>query len=167
MANTKGSSEIRLLLANLDDAYERRAWHGPNLRGSLRGVAARRAAWRPAAGRHNMWELAVHCAYWKYAVWRRLTGEKRGSFLFEGSNWFRRPLTPMEKTWRQDLALLDEQHRKLRRAVAKLAPRRLRTRSRGSRWTIAQEIAGVTAHDLYHTGQIRLLKKLSASRKNL
>lgn len=167
MANTKGPSEIRLLLANLDDAYERRAWHGPNLRGCLRGVTARRAAWRPAAGRHNIWELAVHCAYWKYAVWRRLTGEKRGSFPFEGSNWFRRPLSPMEKTWRQDLALLDEQHRNLRRAIARLPPRRLRGRSRGSRWTIAQEIYGVTAHDLYHTGQIRLLKKLNASRKKL
>ncbi|HSS45379.1 MAG TPA: hypothetical protein VLO07_08565, partial [Thermoanaerobaculia bacterium] len=71
------------------------------------------------------------------------------------------------KTWRQDLALLDEQHRNLRRAIARLPPRRLRGRSRGSRWTIAQEIYGVTAHDLYHTGQIRLLKKLNASRKKL
>ncbi len=160
MANAKGSSEIRLLLANLDDAYERRAWHGPNLRGSLRGVTARRAAWRPARGRHNIWELALHCAYWKYAVCRRLAGEKRGSFPFKGSNWFRRPLSPMVKAWRQDLAVLDEQHRKLRRAIAKLPPRRLRTRSHGSRWTIAQEISGVIAHDLYHTGQIRLLKRL-------
>lgn len=161
MAKAKGSSEIRLLLANLDDAYERRAWHGTNLRGSLRGVTARQAAWRPGLGRHNIWELAHHCAYWKYAVWRRLTGEKRGSFASKGSNWFKRPVTLTEKAWREDLALLGEQHRRLRRAIANLPPRRLRGRSRGGRWTFAQEICGITAHDLYHTGQIQLLKRLS------
>ena len=165
--NKKGSSEIRLLLEGLDAAFDRRAWHGPNLRGSLRGVTARRAAWRPARNRHNIWELAVHCAYWKYAVWRRLTGEKRGSFPLEGSSWFERPSAAPEKMWREDLALLDEQHQRLRGAVASLAPGRLHGRLRGRGWTPAQEIAGVAAHDLYHTGQIRLLKKLSGTRKNL
>src|SRR5262249_48741890 len=69
-----------LLLRILDEAYERKAWHGTNLRGSLRGVSSDTAAWRPARGRHNIREIAVHCAYWKYTVRRRLTGEKRGSF---------------------------------------------------------------------------------------
>jgi hypothetical protein len=161
MAHAKGSSEIRLLLANLDDAYERRAWHGPNLRGSLCGVTARQAAWRPAPGRHNIWELTVHATYWKYAVWRRLTGEQRGSFQLKGSNWFERPVSVTEKAWRGDLALLDEQHRKLRRAIERLPPGRLRGRSRGSSWTFVREIHGITAHDLYHTGQIQLLKRLS------
>ncbi len=167
MARARTAPEIRLLLQDLDDAYEHRAWHGPNLRGSLRGVTARQAAWRPAPGRHNIWELAVHAAYWKYAVWRRLTGEKRGSFPHKGSNWFERAASPTEKAWREDLALLDEQHRKLRRAVERLPSARLRGRPRGGRWTVLQEISGVTAHDLYHTGQIQLLKKLSASRKEL
>src|ERR1700687_2302885 len=52
-----------LLLRMLDDAYQRKAWHGPNLRGSLRGVTAEEAQWRPAKGRHNIGELTVHCAY--------------------------------------------------------------------------------------------------------
>ena len=96
----------------------------------------------------------------KGPVWRRLTGEKRGSFPLKGSNWFERPVSATEKAWRGDLALLGEQHRKLRRAIARLPPGRLRGRSRGSHWTFAQEIQGITAHDLYHTGQIQLLKKL-------
>jgi hypothetical protein len=82
---------IELLLGLLDEAFERKAWHGPNLRGSLRGLDAKAAAWRPGPGRHNIWETAVHAAYWKYAVRRRLTGEKRGSFARGGSNWFRCP----------------------------------------------------------------------------
>src|SRR6266849_1648874 len=91
----------QLILTLLDEAYEKRTWHGPNLRQSLRGVSARQAAWRPAPGRHNIWELAVHAAYWKYAVRRRLTGGKRGSFVLKGSNFFRRPVELSERAWRE------------------------------------------------------------------
>ena len=84
-------SPVDLLVRLLDQAYERRSWHGPNLRGSVRGVSAAVAAHRPAEGRHNIWEVALHAAYWKYVVRRRLLGEKRGSFPLKGSNWFPRP----------------------------------------------------------------------------
>lgn len=61
-------SAVKLLLRLLDESYEKSAWQGPNLKGSLRGVHAAQAAWRPAPGRHNVWELVVHAAYWKYAA---------------------------------------------------------------------------------------------------
>jgi DinB superfamily len=69
-----GSPEIHVLLRLLEEAFQKQAWHGPNLKGSLRGLTAEQAAWRPDPTRHNIWELAVHCAYWKYAVRRKLTG---------------------------------------------------------------------------------------------
>jgi hypothetical protein len=72
------------LLVLLDTAYNKASWHGPNLRGSLRGVSLEAAAWRPQPGAHNVWELLVHSAYWKYVAWRRLTGASRGSFPLEG-----------------------------------------------------------------------------------
>src|SRR5262245_25706047 len=98
------SPEIDLLLGLLDEAFDKKAWHGPNLRGALRRVGAAEAARRPGRGRHNVWELAVHAAYWKYAVRRRLTGEKRGSFALPGSNWFVRPNgPPSEAEWRKDV----------------------------------------------------------------
>src|SRR5713226_8374904 len=109
-----------LLLRILDDAYERKAWHGPNLRGSLRGVTANEALWRPAAGRHNIWELAVHCAYWKYAVRRRLTDVKRGAFSRKGSNWL-----PSGDSWEKDLRLLRDEHRALRDAIARASAQQL------------------------------------------
>ena len=60
--------EIDHLLGLLDEAYKRAAWHGPNLRGSIRGLTAREAAWRPSAERNSIWEIVVHAAYWKYVV---------------------------------------------------------------------------------------------------
>lgn len=153
---------IPLLLALLDEAYDRKLWHGTNLRGSLRGVTPDQAAWRPRAGRHNIWELAVHAAYWKYSVTRRLTGDARGSFALKGSNWFGRPEpgASTQDAWRQDLALLADNHRALRAAVARLTPTDLETVPNGSRTTVRALVTGVAAHDLYHAGQIQLLKRL-------
>ena len=94
--------EIKSLLSLLDEAYAGPAWHGPCLRGALRGVTHREAAWRPAPGRHNIWELTVHAAYWKYAVRRRLLGEMRGSFSEKGSNFFSRPTELSERAWKRD-----------------------------------------------------------------
>ena len=147
------------LLLMLDEAFEKKTWHGPNLKGSLRGVTAEDAAWRAAPGRHNIWEIVVHAAYWKYAVQRRLRGGPRGSFAFPGSNWFARPAMRNEKAWREDRALLVREHRKLREAVASLGDeKRLRP------WF--RMIFGVAFHDVYHAGQIQLLKKFrSEARK--
>jgi hypothetical protein len=155
--------EVSLLLRIIDQAFEAKAWHGPNLRGSIRGLTAAEAAWRPRPGRHNVWEIAVHAAYWKYAVRRRLTGEKRGSFALEGSNWFRRQERAGEKQWQADVRLLMNEHRALRSVIVRLRRTDLNRRPKGSRYDAATLIYGIASHDLYHAGQIQLLKRL---RKN-
>ena len=152
---------ISLLLDALDEGFDKKSWHGPNLRGSLRGLSARQAAWRPARGRHNSWEIAVHAAYWKYAVRRVIKGEKRGSFSVPGSNWFARPVTVSEAAWRKDVALLVQEHRLLRDAVSRLRPADLARVTKGKN-TLGRLIRGVAAHDVYHAGQIRLLKRLQS-----
>jgi uncharacterized damage-inducible protein DinB len=153
-------SQIALLLALLDQSYDQKAWHGPNLRGAIRRLSAAEAAWRPNPRRHNIAEHVLHAAYWKYAVRRRLLGEKRGSFPLKGSNWFVVPESLREETWRGYLSLLDEQHRSLRHAVAELPEVCLHRPSPGSRFVAAELIYGIASHDLYHVGQIQLLKRL-------
>src|SRR5262245_19837270 len=150
------SASIDFLLALLDRAYDKKSWHGPNLRGSIRRVDAVQAATRPGPRRHNIWEIVVHCAYWKYAVRRRLLGEKRGAFSLKGSNWFARPFELDAKAWAADVALLDECHRALRTAVAALAPGDLAVIPSGSKISNKDVIAGIAAHDVYHAGQIQL-----------
>jgi hypothetical protein len=93
-----------------------------------------------------------------------LTGEKRGSFPETGSNWFRRPAPPTEKAWRSDLALLEREHRRLREAVAALPAAALARRPPGSKHTMARLAYGAASHDLYHKGQIQLLKVLQRKR---
>ena len=154
----QSDSDILLLLDGLDEAFDKKSWHGPNLRGSIRGVTARQAAWRAAANRHNIWEYAVHAAYWKYVVRRRITGEKRGKFPLPGHNFFARPVELSEVAWKADIDLLVAQHQDLRRAVLEL-PAALR--KDGKEWrAMVHLIRGASAHDLYHAGQIRLLRRL-------
>jgi hypothetical protein len=153
---------VATLLALLDEAFERRSWHGPNLRGALRGLRAARAAWRPAPRRHSAWEIALHAAYWKYAAWRRLTGEKRGSFARAGSNWFPQPTPAGERAWKQDVALLVACHERLRASVARLVDEDLARMTPGGRETIGRLVRGIAAHDLYHAGQVQLLKRLGS-----
>ena len=144
-----------LLSSLIDEAYEKKTWHGPNLRQSIRGVTAKQAAWRPAPGAHNIWELTLHAAYWKYIIRRKIEGEKRGSFALEGSNFFKRPeaAKSTESAWRADRELLDREHRALAAAVRNSAnSARVRRLVRG--------IYGVAFHDVYHAGQIRLLRRL-------
>ena len=155
-------SRIALLLESLDRGYNLTSWHGPNLRGALKGVRADLAAKRPGLDRHNIWEVAVHCAYWKYVVRRRLLGEKRGSFPLKGSNFFKRPegKVGLEKAWAGDLRLLDQVHQSLRDAIASWDPKLLEVRPKGSRTSVQRMILGVAAHDIYHAGQIQLVKRL-------
>jgi uncharacterized damage-inducible protein DinB len=152
---------IDLILTQLDEAYDRRSWHGANLRGSIRRVTAAHAGWRPTRGRHNIQEIIVHCAYWKCAVRRRFTAEPRASFPLRGSNWFPR-LRVDEKAWRDDIGLLDDAHRRLRLVIAELSVRQLEQTPRGSSVTNRAILSGIIAHDLYHAGQIQLLKRLRA-----
>jgi hypothetical protein len=140
------------LLTLLDEAFDKRSWHGPNLRGAIRGVTAKEAAWRPRPGAHNIWEFALHAAYWKYVVRRKLTGEKRGSFVLPGSNFFARPVELSEPAWKKDVEILLEAHQDLRRTVSHMEP--------GRPEKMLHMIRGAASHDVYHAGQIRLLRRL-------
>ncbi len=102
----------------------------------------------------------MHAAYWKYVVRRRILGEKQENFPLKGSNWFMRPDILSEKAWRDDLALLDDCHRLLRECVGGLRRSDLPKKSGGSRRTNGAVIWGAAFHDVYHAGQIQLIKRM-------
>jgi DinB superfamily len=148
-------SNEAIILALLDEAYTKKTWHGPNLRQALKGVTAKQAAWRPSPSRHNIWEETLHTAYWKYAVRRRLEGGKPGSFILKGSNFFKRPEKGRtnEAAWRADRLILENEHRALVQTIRKILKS-----SRAKKHL--RMLYGVAFHDVYHAGQIRLLRRL-------
>lgn len=161
---SSSSGLVQFCLDALETGYRRTAWHGPNLRGALRGVDVELAAWRPADARRNIWEIAVHAAYWKYVVRRSVTGEKRGSFPLKGSNWFARGADLGSTQWRDDLALLDTIHESLLEVVRLLGDGDLERASGKRKLRIRDIVLGGAMHDVYHAGQIQTLRRLHGSR---
>jgi uncharacterized damage-inducible protein DinB len=165
MKEATRTDTVAVLLALLDEGYDRPAWHGPNLRGAIRGLRAEAAAQVPRGGSNSIWHIVLHCAYWKYAVRRKLAGDvKRGSFAREGSNWLPLPKPADAAAWKADVALLDAEHRALRAVVAALPAARLGERL--GKHTVARLVYGIAAHDLYHAGQVRLLIRLAGAKRS-
>lgn len=151
-----------LLLENVQPRSGRGSWHGgPTTIGALRGVSAELAAWTPAPGRKSIWQLALHIAYWKYAVRRRLEGGSDARFPRAPANWPRVPKSAVADAWARDVALLKQEHERLVATIAAVPPNKYDARlPGGKRWTKGELILGIAQHDAYHTGQIQLLKRL-------
>ncbi len=153
----------QIITTQLEQAFRRKSWHGTNLMGSIRSVDVEAASWRPGPGRHNIWELIVHCAYWKYSVYRRLVGDPKPSFALKGSNWFPRPEATTESALKADIKLLKDYHELLLESFELFPEACLGDIPKGSSTPFIDLIVGVAAHDLYHAGQIQLIKRLKGN----
>ena len=157
----KGAPTRGELLRLLKEAYAGPAWHGPSLKTAIRGLAAPAAARRAAPGRNTPWELVVHCAYSRHVMVGRLTGERGERFPHPvPRHWWPAPGGTSAAAWAADRRLLDETHERLLAVVASLPAARLAARRPGKKMTLGAEVAGVALHDVYHAGQIVLMRKL-------
>jgi len=137
-------------------AFEGDAWHGPALLELLRDVDAATAAARPLPDVHSIWELALHIAAWDGAAMRRLAGE---TVQLTGVDNFPIVPKPTEAAWRKAVAQVKRTHDTLIKTVAALPESRLRERVPGKKYDFYHLLHGVAQHELYHAGQIAILKK--------
>lgn len=158
---------LREILNLLDPPAGKRLWFGgASVAGCLRGVTPEQADWKPAPKRHSIWELTLHLAYWKYAVRRNLEALPQGAFPRSPSNWPAVPQPADAPHWTADRALLRSQHAQLVEAVRVFDPRRLDKPAPGSKaYRFVDLLFGIVSHDLYHVGQVQLLKRLYLTRR--
>lgn len=157
---------LREILHLLNPPAGEKLWYGgATVAGTLRGVTPGQAAWRPSPKRHSIWELTLHIAYWKYAVRRSLDGSPQGAFPRSPSNWPAQPDKPTPNQWKADRALLQAEHRQLVETVRGFEPRLLDETAPGSKkYRYVDLLFGIVSHDVYHVGQIQVLKRLYESR---
>ncbi len=150
------STEPQRIADQLHRAYAGGAWHGPALRQLLHGVSAKQAAARPVRGAHTIWELVLHITAWNRAVLRRTQG--KATSLSPAENF---PAMPRATTanWKQAQAALRAAQQDLHHAVSALPDSRLKKIVPGKRYSVYFMLHGLVQHDLYHAGQIALLKK--------
>ncbi len=153
---TSRLSQSAFLAEQLRRAFAGNAWHGPALLELLEDVDAETAAAKPIPTVHSIWELVLHIAAWDDAAVRRLAGNK-----CQPSGTANFPLVPKpsEAVWRKAVAHARRTHDRLVRVVASLPDSRLRDRVPGKKYDFAFMLQGVAQHELYHAGQIAILKK--------
>jgi uncharacterized damage-inducible protein DinB len=151
-------TEIERILDQLKRAFEGNAWHGPSVREALAGVTAAQANARPLANAHSIWELVYHIAVWEDAGRRRLEGDRAQIDISSPDDW--PPADEKsEAAWEQAKAALDRGHEALREAIARVSESRLDKPILEGMSTVYVTLHGVIHHDLYHAGQIAMLKK--------
>ena len=144
------------ILDQLERAHQGNAWHGPALREVLAGVDGTQAATHAIPGAHSIWEIVLHITAWEGAVRRRIAGES--AKLSDAEDW--PPVDDRsEAAWRAAVEHLEHSGRALRDAIAGTPEARLDEPLQTGDMTIAHLLHGVVQHDLYHAGQIALLRK--------
>jgi hypothetical protein len=146
-----------LLIEELRNAFDKASWHGANLMGALRGATPAQAAIR-MHGRHSIWEQLLHAAYWKHRVLRKFGSKSK--FARKGSDWPAAPTRAGAAEWKADLEMMRGLHAQLVALVAALPQKQLDSRTR---WLLH----GAAAHDVYHAGQIKLLRRMIAASSEL
>jgi uncharacterized damage-inducible protein DinB len=157
------SSEPALIADQLRHAFEGDAWHGPAVLELLEDVDAATAAAKPLPDVHSIWELVLHVEVWDGAALRRLAGER---FQPEGTANF--PLVTKRRTdaaWRKAVAHAKRTHDLLVKTVAALPESRLRERVPGKKYDFYFMLHGIAQHEVYHAGQIAILKKARSDEK--
>lgn len=150
------SSEPARIADQLRRAFEGDAWHGPALFELLEDVDARTASVKPVANVHSIWELVLHIAVWDGVILRRLAGEVCQP---EGDANFPPVRDASAAAWRKAVADVKHTHDTLVKTVAALPESRLEDRVPGKDYNFYHLLHGVAQHELYHAGQIAILKK--------
>ncbi len=148
--------QIELIADQLQRSYSGEAWHGPSVTELLSGVSAEQALAKPLAGAHNIWELVMHIGVWMSVARRRLAGDTVEPTPQQ--DW-----PPVDggspAAWQQTLAALEHEHAQLQAAVRSLSEASLDSQTPGKKHSQAFLLHGVIQHNLYHAGQIAMLKK--------
>ena len=156
------SGEIRRLEDQLRRALDGGAWHGPAVLELLDGVTADEASAHPIAGAHSIWELVLHLAGTYRLVLRRLHGD--ATQLSPDEDWPQLP-EPTEENWRTTITTLRDLNAAAQREVARFAEERLdQPLIADPPYSAFVQFIGISQHDLYHAGQIALLKRALAAR---
>lgn len=149
-------TEIERITDQLKRAFHGEAWHGPAVMTILEGITASQAAASPMRAAHSIWELALHIEAWDRACLRRLNGDR--AELDDAEDW-RRVTDTSEESWEKCKAAMRQANEELRQAVSRLDDSRLDQPILKGMPTVYVTLHGVIQHDLYHAGQIAILKK--------
>lgn len=151
--------DVEIMADQIRRAFWGESWHGPSVVEVLAGVSAEDAAAHPIPGAHSIWEIVLHMTAGYRMVLRRVRGEQVQYSLEEG--WPPVAVSSSE-AWHENQRILEELNQQLQSAVRAFPAERL-SQGLGSEYSAYTQFCGAPQHDLYHAGQITMLKKAIAA----
>jgi hypothetical protein len=142
----------------LREGYGPGAWHGADLKAAIGDVTSALAFWRPAPGRHNIAEIALHHAYCVRAVRSQISGAAPEPFVRDGEDWFDLP-DEEAMEWAEVRATVESEQNRLEALVALIEGGSASPLADAERFNLE---LGITCHAIYHAGQVQLIKRLHA-----
>ena len=151
-------TEIDRILDQLQRTFAGNAWHGPSIKELLNGLTAEQAHARPLPNAHSIWELVHHIAVWEDVGRRRLEGDPAEVPISSPEDW---PPTEdaSDAAWERAKAAFERGHQALVEAISHVPEARLDEPILEGKSSVYVTLHGVIQHDLYHAGQIAILKK--------
>jgi DinB superfamily len=141
----------------LNEGYGPGAWHGADLKAALGDVTPVLAFWRPAAGRHNIAEIALHHAYYARAVRGQISGQSPEPFVLDGEDWFDLA-DESALSWPPIITAVETEQQRLGEVIARIEGGKMKSAlADAERFNL---VLGITCHAIYHAGQIQLIKRL-------
>jgi len=150
--------DTRLLSRILTEGYGPGAWHGADIKAAIADVSPEAAFRRPASGRHNIAEIALHHAYYVHSVRGRLTAAKPEPFPLAGDDWFVLD-GGSGMGWDETQRVLEQQYTKLASLLSDIGSGKATVVVDGD--AALEVILGLSCHSAYHAGQIQLIKVLA------
>jgi len=155
------TSEAARIADQLRRAFYGSAWHGPAVLELVKDIDSKVATAKPLEDVHSIWELLLHVEAWDRAGLIRLGGKK---CQMKGAKNFPSVKTPTDAAWRETVAQVKSTHDELVGTVAGLPESRLRDQVPGKRYDFYHMLHGIAQHELYHAGQMAILKKAAQER---
>jgi uncharacterized damage-inducible protein DinB len=149
--------ETERIVDQMERAFEGDAWHGSSISEILADIPAEVAALRPQPDAHSIWEIVLHTTVWQRTVRQRLEGRPIAS-LPDEEDW-PRVTDASPSAWAEAVRDLRAEYELLRTEALQWSDSDLGETTEGQRYTVYEMLQGVIQHNLYHAGQIAILKK--------
>ena len=148
--------EVKFLRDQIETTFKGDSWHGPNLVNTLKDIDYKQAMKRPVEGRHTIWELTDHTSFWMEEVWKCVKDHAAMSPDMD-QNWPEMGAT--EEEWQQAVNRLMAAVNLVLDSLAQWEDEELYEKVPDEDYTFKQMLHGMVHHNLYHVGQINLLKE--------
>ena len=155
------NDELLRIIDLLNTTYEgEEAWHGPSLAEVMRDVTPDMASLRISPNTHSIAELLFHMTSWRIFCVKKMQGDEQFDILTPEKNFGQLPEKIDDFEWealQMELSLSQEElineldKRDEDEFLEDIVP--------GRDYTYYDLLHGIINHDIYHAGQVQILKK--------